>query len=92
MAARRGGNGWWYFCLLLLVSQPCFPAVVPDTAVNHTLTIGFLVSFESEWLSGPYVASAIILGIEEVKARHLLPGYDIEWLWANSGCDAIKGE
>ena len=42
-------------------------------------------------MSGPQIGSAIILGIEEVQRRNILPGYSIEWVWRDSWCNSLRG-
>ena len=66
---------------------------VQGVAVNNTLTLGYLVPWaeDHEWEIGPYVGSAIILGIEEVHRRQLLPGYDIEWILRDDYCEKQRG-
>ena len=46
-------------------------------AVNNTLTIGYLWPWSHGWPGGPYSGSAIVVALEEVERRKLLPGYTI---------------
>ncbi len=64
---------------------------IQGVAVNNTLTLGYLVSWEQGIIFGPYVGSAIIVGIQEVRRRGLLPGYDIEWVLRDDYCEPRRG-
>ncbi len=61
-----------------------------DSFPNGKLTLGYLVPWQG-WPVGPSVGSAIILGINEIEKRQLLPGYEIEWLLRNDACEARRG-
>lgn len=58
---------------------------------NSTLTLGYLIAWEQGWLGGPVMGSAIILGVEEVYRRNLLPGYQIEWVLRDDYCEPRRG-
>ena len=59
---------------------------VPGRAVNNTLTIGYLLSWSHEWAVGPFIGSAIIVAIKEIRKRQLLPGYHIDWVHEDTWC------
>ena len=40
---------------------------------------------------GPLIGSAFLVGLEEVKRRRLLPGYEIEWVLRDSWCRPRRG-
>ena len=69
----------------------CEGGNIPGVAVNNTLTLAYSIPWERGWVIGPLLGSAIIPGIEEVHRRQLLPGYDIEWVWADSYCEPRRG-
>ena len=64
---------------------------IQGVAVNNTLTLGYLVSWQKGWIAGPYLGSAIVVGIQEVRRRGLLPGYEIEWVFGDDYCEPRRG-
>ena len=58
---------------------------------DNTLTIGYILPWERGWIVGQTVGSSIILGIEEVQRRQLLPGYEIQWLMRDTFCEPMRG-
>ncbi len=64
---------------------------VQGKAVNNTLTLGFTLPWTKGWLLGPQIGAAVILGIHEVYNRDLLQGYDVEWIFRDSLCNAKTG-
>ncbi len=72
--------------LMLAIGLSCISAGrvlagnIQGVALNNTLTLGYFVTWEIGAIIGPYVGSAIILGIQEVYDRDILPGYKIQWL------------
>ncbi len=64
---------------------------VRGVALNNTLTLGYLVPWKQGWVIGPYVGSSIILAIQEVKRRHLVGDYDIEWVMRDDHCQPQHG-
>lgn len=57
---------------------------------NRTLTLGYLLSWSHEWPAGPYIGSAIVVAIQEVHRRQLLPGYEINWILKDTWCQVRK--
>ena len=74
------------FCLDLFI-RPCQAAVLPGKVTNGTLTLGYLMSWSHEWAVGPFIGSAINIGIEEVKRRQLINDYEIDWILADTWCE-----
>ena len=68
-----------------------FAGNVQGEAVNNTLWLGYSIPWISQWPIGVQVGSAIILGIEEVYRRQILPGYRIDFVWRDSGCIVYHG-
>ncbi len=64
---------------------------IQGQAVNNTLTLGFMSPWQQGWFIGSKVGSGIILGIEEVYARQILPGYDIDWVFRDDYCEPQHG-
>ena len=64
---------------------------VQGVAVNNTLTIAYSIPWSHDWAVGPVMGSAIVVGLEEVRRRQLLPGFDIEWVWRDSYCKPLHG-
>ncbi len=64
---------------------------VSGEAVNNTLTIAYIMPWSGSWSIGPRIGGAFILGLEEVRKRNLLPGYNIEWEFRDSACSARQG-
>ena len=64
---------------------------VQGITVNNTLMLGYLLPWEREWLVPQTIGSAIIVGIEEVYKRQLLPGYEIDWTWRDTYCNPKRG-
>ena len=62
-------------------------AVQPGKVTNGTLTLGYLLSWSHEWAVGPFIGSAIAVGINEIKRRQLLPDYDVDWILADTRCE-----
>ena len=58
-----------------------------EVPLNNTLTLGYLLPWVKGWFIGPLVGSAIILGIDEVHKRQLLPGYNINWVMKDTFCE-----
>ncbi len=61
------------------------------TAANKTLTLGYIIPWNRGWLVGHQIGSAILVGIEEVNRRQLLPMYDINWLLRDTYCEPKQG-
>ncbi len=63
-----------------------------DIVSNETLTVGFLIPWEQgSWRVGPFLGSAVVLGIQEVQRRQLLPGYEIDWVMRDDYCEPRRG-
>ena len=72
---------------LNLFISPQQAAVLPGKVTNGTLTLGYLISWSHEWAVGPYIGSAIGVGIAEIERRQLLPDYEIDWILADTWCE-----
>ncbi len=81
-----------YLILNLCFAPVCWTATIMGVAVNNTLTLGFSLPWEHGWTVGPGAGAGIIVGIEEVHRRQLLPGYDIEWVFRDDHCEPQRGE
>ncbi len=77
---------WWSLCHLHFSPLTCTSTIQPKK-----LVLGFTIPWSQKWLVGPKIASAIILGIDEVGNRELLPGYEIDWIWRDSYCESSRG-
>lgn len=64
---------------------------IPDVTVNHTLHLAYLLSWSHEWGVGYSIGSSIIIGIQEVRKRHLLDGYEITWSHRDTYCEPRHG-
>ncbi len=64
---------------------------VSGQVVNNTLTIAFTFPWSGAWPAGPSIGGAFIVGLEEVRRRNLLPGYDIQWVLKDSACNGMQG-
>ncbi len=64
---------------------------VSGRAVNNTLTIGFTFPWSGAWPAGPIIGGAFLVGIQEVKNRNLLPGFNINWEFRDTGCNVRTG-
>ena len=61
---------------------------VSDTTIHFAL----LLPTSGSWPGGPWVAGAAALAVERVNAdKALLPGHNLEFSWANSGCSKKQG-
>ena len=58
---------------------------------TSVLTIGYLVTWERNLLIGTASGSAFVIGLEEVKRRQILPGYEIKWLLRDTYCNPQQG-
>lgn len=80
------------FSLLLVLSfNESLSVSIPGVALNNTLTLGYSLSWTRGWIVGSRGGSAIILALEEIKKRQLLPGYHIEWLFRDDWCEPGQG-
>ena len=77
-----------YLCLTL---QSASSNNIQGSIRNNTFTLGYTISWNKGWRIGPQIGSAIILGINEVHTRQLLPGYSIEWVLADPQCEPRRG-
>lgn len=59
---------------------------------NKTLHLMFPISFTGGLTLGQSVASALLLGIREVKNRGILPGYDIDFVFRDTACSPRRGK
>ncbi len=84
--------------LTLLCLYPAYEVVVncgnvQGIAVNNTLMLGYLLPWEKEWLPSQKIGSAIVIGIEEVYKRQLLPGYKVDFTSPkDTYCNANRGK
>ncbi len=58
---------------------------------NNTLTIAFTFSWTGVWPAGRTIGGAFVVGLEEVRRRNILPGYNIQWQFRDSACSAMVG-
>ncbi len=80
-----------YVLLLRLSLKYSSASNVQNIAINQTLTLAYALPWNQEWLVGRKMGSAVILGLEEVERRGLLPGYTIEWVWRDTYCQSKRG-
>ena len=67
-------------------------ATLPWTAASApTLAIAVQIPWTQGWEIGPFIGSAIVVGLEEVTERQLLNGYDLTWQWADTYCEPRQG-
>ena len=74
-----------------LVIGKSLAANIQGEALNKRLTLGYILPWTQGWPLGPSIGSAIILGMEEVRNREILPGYDIEWELRDDFCEPRRG-
>ena len=74
------------FFTAALITHGAEGKTIPGVGFNNTLTLGYLLSWSHEWAAGPYIGSSIILAIEEIEKRQLLPGYNIDWILRDTWC------
>ncbi len=55
------------------------------------LTLGFLSPWEKGHLLAQTAGSGIVVGIQEVGQRQILPGYTIEWVFRDDYCEPRWG-
>ena len=55
------------------------------------LNIGVLLPYTRGWPVGFKIASGVILGLEELQNRDLLPNVNITWEWRDTHCAAQQG-
>ncbi len=79
------------FWLMYCSDRPVWGGNVQGMAVNKTLTVAYSIPWVQGWPVGIRAGSAIIVGIEEVERRQLLPGYHIDWIWRDSQCNSAIG-
>ena len=77
--------------LVLVYSKYVWGGNVQGEAVNKTLNVAFSIPWTQGWTVGSRAGAAIIVGIEEIKRRQILPGYEIEWVWRDSLCNPMQG-
>jgi atrial natriuretic peptide receptor A len=56
-----------------------------------TLNMGVLIPWSEEWNLGPYMGAGVVVGIQEIYKRQLLPGYVIDWNWRDTFCKPRQG-
>ena len=54
------------------------------------MNLACLIPYTKTWPLGNVVAAGIIVGIKEVYKRNILPGYDVEFIWADSWCQPAR--
>ena len=79
------------FLLYAISNSISLGANIQGVVLNSTFTLAYTLPWERGWLLGQQVGAAIILGVEEVYRRNILPGYDIEWVWRDSHCEPRRG-
>ena len=75
---------------LIFPMGPAWAGSIPGVALNRTLNLVFL-GFESLTLRAG-INSAFNVAIHTIKERQLLPGYEIEFQYRDSGCNPYQGE
>ena len=73
-------------CAIFIKTIDC--AVVSQN--NDTLMIGYVLP-SIGWPVGPTIGSAIILAIEELDRRQILPGYKVDWIMRDDHCEQLRG-
>ena len=81
----------FYIITVLLFGSFCRLTHCDNKTEQSTLNLGILIPWTQEWDLGPTMGSGAVLGVEEVKRRGLLPGYDIEWIWRDTYCKPRQG-
>ena len=76
---------------VLLFGYFCGLTQCLNKTTNSTLNLGMLIPWTQEWDLGPTMGAGAVLGVEEVKRRGLLPGYEIEWIWRDTYCKPRQG-
>lgn len=68
----------------------------PDSTVSgvpqfqsNVLTLAYLIPYTHGYPIGYAVASTVIVSIEEIKKRQLLPGYEVHYIWRDSWCQPL---
>lgn len=79
-----------FFCLMM-ETRANDTALRQENSLKKELHLAYLMPWTNSWDVGPLIGSAIILGIETVFKRGLLPGYDISWSWVDSKCEPLPG-
>ncbi len=62
-----------------------------DVLPNKTFTLGFVLPWEKEVRLGGIIGSAMLVGVQEVYKRQILHGYEIEFSWRDTWCNAQRG-
>ena len=78
--------------MFLFVVFVVFPFVFCGGDNRSSLTLGLILPWEQGWTVGGYLASAIIVGLEEVESRQLLPDYQVNWTFRDDYCEPKRGE
>ncbi len=76
---------------ILIFSLVCVTKYTDGDFNRTTLTFGCSLPWDKGWPVGGEIASAVIIAIEEIHRRQLLPGYEIEWIWRDSYCEPRHG-
>ncbi len=81
------------WCLLIVMSIDISQAsmVIPFEEKNNTLTLGLFVPWEQGFIIGPYLGSAVVLGIQAIENQQLLPDYQVEWIHIDDHCEPRHG-
>ena len=57
-------------------------------AANGTFTIAYAYPWSGAWPVGPTIGAAFLVGLNEVKRRNILPGYEMEWFVRDTASNA----
>lgn len=58
---------------------------------NNTFQMIFLVPWTKVWPLGGKVASALQVGLQTVRQKQYLPGYDVKFAWRDTMCTELRG-
>ena len=59
---------------------------------NATVKLAVVIPWTQEWEIGPYMGAAIVLGVESVENRQLLPAtWRLTWDWRDTYCKPRRG-
>ncbi len=64
---------------------------IQGDSMNKTLRLGFTAPWSHGWPIGYAIAAGLIVGLDEIDRRQLLPGHDIQWIWRDSYCQPKRG-
>lgn len=56
-----------------------------------TLQVGVLMPWKEGRILGPYIGGAVVVGLQEVEKRQILPNFTIQWHWKDTFCQPRQG-